>query len=159
MKHARADYNRIQDPHKKIPDDEPVFLLRGQDMATPAAMGAWLVEAERIGAKSDILDAVRYHLGRVIQFQSQYRKVPDLPELKPEVIGQSQPSFFDALKRLLNSYGQDAKATTPDYELASYLCNCLSAYSSAHNNAAGHFSTSKKELCTNHPNANIETHQ
>lgn len=31
MKHARDDYNRIQDPAGLIPDDEPVFLLRGQD--------------------------------------------------------------------------------------------------------------------------------
>ncbi len=31
MRHARKDYNRIQDPENKIPDDEPVFLLRGQD--------------------------------------------------------------------------------------------------------------------------------
>ena len=29
MKHARDDYNRIQDPAGKIPEDEPVFLLRG----------------------------------------------------------------------------------------------------------------------------------
>lgn len=31
MRHARADYNRIQDPDGKIPDDEPVFLFRAQD--------------------------------------------------------------------------------------------------------------------------------
>lgn len=31
MKHAREDYNRIQDPDNKIPEDEPVFLLRAQD--------------------------------------------------------------------------------------------------------------------------------
>jgi len=31
MIHARTDYDRIQDPAKLIPDDEPVFLLRGQD--------------------------------------------------------------------------------------------------------------------------------
>lgn len=35
MKHARKDYNRIQDPEKKIPADEPVFLLRGQDRYAP----------------------------------------------------------------------------------------------------------------------------
>lgn len=31
MKHARADYDRIQDPAGKIGEDEPVFLLRAQD--------------------------------------------------------------------------------------------------------------------------------
>lgn len=32
MKHARQDYNRIQDPAELIPAEEPVFLLRGQDI-------------------------------------------------------------------------------------------------------------------------------
>jgi len=31
MKHARKDYDRIQDPAGLIPDDEPVFLFRAQD--------------------------------------------------------------------------------------------------------------------------------
>ncbi len=31
MRHARPDYDRFQDPLNKIPQDEPVFLLRGQD--------------------------------------------------------------------------------------------------------------------------------
>ena len=31
MRHARADYNRFQDPLNKIPGDEPVFLLRAQN--------------------------------------------------------------------------------------------------------------------------------
>lgn len=31
MKHAREDYNRIQDPEGKIPVNEPVMLFRGQD--------------------------------------------------------------------------------------------------------------------------------
>ena len=36
MKHAREDYNRIQDPSGLIPEAEPVFLLRGQDeLAAP----------------------------------------------------------------------------------------------------------------------------
>lgn len=33
MKHAREDYNRIQDPAGLIPDGEPVFLIRGKDIA------------------------------------------------------------------------------------------------------------------------------
>jgi hypothetical protein len=37
MKHSRKDYERFQDPAGKIPDDEPVFLLRAKDMyAAPA---------------------------------------------------------------------------------------------------------------------------
>jgi hypothetical protein len=44
MKHAREDYNRIQDPDGLIPEDEPVFLLRAQD--------AWAATALRIYATS-----------------------------------------------------------------------------------------------------------
>lgn len=41
MKHARADYNRIQDPERLIPDDEPVFLIRGQDAIGAAVVEFW----------------------------------------------------------------------------------------------------------------------
>ena len=41
MKHARADYDRIQDPAGKIPDDEPVFLIRGQDFVGATAVRIW----------------------------------------------------------------------------------------------------------------------
>lgn len=38
MRHARKDYDRIQDPANLIPAEEPVFLLRGQDFFAPAAL-------------------------------------------------------------------------------------------------------------------------
>lgn len=38
MKHAREDYNRFQDPENKIPEDEPVFLIRGRDPIAPAVL-------------------------------------------------------------------------------------------------------------------------
>lgn len=41
MLHARDDYNRIQDPAKLIPDDEPVFLLRAQDKTASAVVRFW----------------------------------------------------------------------------------------------------------------------
>lgn len=49
MKHARDDYNRIQDPAGKIPEDEPVFLLRGQDRAAPGAVRAYAEILESMG--------------------------------------------------------------------------------------------------------------
>lgn len=45
MKHAREDYNRIQDPAGLIPEDEPVFLLRGQDIFAPELVMAWARKA------------------------------------------------------------------------------------------------------------------
>jgi len=39
MKHAREDYkDRFEDTLGKIPDDEPVFLIRGQDRFGPSAL-------------------------------------------------------------------------------------------------------------------------
>jgi len=52
MKHARPDYNRIQDPENKIPQDEPVFLLRGQDKTAPQILRLWAA-AQRNNPKVD----------------------------------------------------------------------------------------------------------
>ncbi|UCG10783.1 MAG: hypothetical protein JSW30_02890, partial [Dehalococcoidia bacterium] len=59
MKHTREDYMRIQDPDGIIPDDEPVFLLRGQDVAAPAAVEFWAKEVERRGGETDIVQSAR----------------------------------------------------------------------------------------------------
>ena len=41
MLHARKDYNRIQDPENRIPEDEPVFLLRAQDQVAADVVRIW----------------------------------------------------------------------------------------------------------------------
>jgi hypothetical protein len=50
MKHAREGYNRIQDPANKIPEDEPVFLLRAQDSFAAATVRYWAMLAYKYGA-------------------------------------------------------------------------------------------------------------
>lgn len=42
MKHAREDYNRIQDPANLIPENEPVFLFRAQDKFAVIALEAYV---------------------------------------------------------------------------------------------------------------------
>jgi len=42
MIHARTDYQRIQDPEKKIPAEEPVFLLRAQDQTSAEVVRHWI---------------------------------------------------------------------------------------------------------------------
>lgn len=59
MKHARQDYNRIQDPTNEIPENEPVFLLRGKDRCAPFAIEAWCEKAKEIGAQDNIIEAAR----------------------------------------------------------------------------------------------------
>lgn len=54
MLHARKDYNRIQDPENKIPEDEPVFLLRGQDQVAADVVRYWAYLHESVGGDEDI---------------------------------------------------------------------------------------------------------
>ena len=108
MRHARADYDAIQpwptkrphyckvDGEKRllngfepgaadraepiIPDDEPVFLIRGQDRAAIPAAEAWCEAAEALGADQGIIDTVRRHIELVREWQATHpTKVPDAP--------------------------------------------------------------------------------
>jgi hypothetical protein len=49
MRHARKDYAEIQDPRGKIPADEPVFVLRAQDVTAPGIVEAWGREVAAAG--------------------------------------------------------------------------------------------------------------
>jgi hypothetical protein len=80
MKHAREDYNRIQDPANLIPEHEPVFLLRGKDVAAPAAIEAWCKEAKKYGADDNIIQAAQEHADKMRVWQIEHEsKVPDMP--------------------------------------------------------------------------------
>lgn len=79
MRHARKDYDRIQDPENKIPVDEPVFLLRGQDACAPAAIDAWCKEAEKMGVDKRMIQIATDHAHLMRVFQgSKGSKVPDM---------------------------------------------------------------------------------
>ena len=83
MKHARPDYDRIQDPAGLIPDDEPVFLLRGQDMAAPETVEVWALKVESLGASNKIVTAAFEQAARMRIWQLQHGfKVPDMKETK-----------------------------------------------------------------------------
>ena len=41
MIHSREDYQQIQDPSNRIPNDEPVFLLRAQDETASKTLRYW----------------------------------------------------------------------------------------------------------------------
>ncbi len=80
MKHAREDYNRIQDPEGLIPENEPVFLIRGKDVAAPAAIEAWIKEAKKYGAAENILKAAQDQADKMRIYQIEIEsKVPDMP--------------------------------------------------------------------------------
>jgi len=77
MIHARKDYNHIQDPSGQIPEDEPVFLIRGKDMVSGDAVRAWANLAEAAGAAQNILDAAREHASLMDEWPG--KKTPDMP--------------------------------------------------------------------------------
>ena len=80
MKHARPDYNRIQDPSGKIPDDEPVFLIRGQDRAAPEALRRYAEIANRLGAAPALTAATLKQADDMEAWQLKHgNKVPDMP--------------------------------------------------------------------------------
>lgn len=79
MLHARQDYNRIQDPKNLIPQDEPVFLIRGKDICAPATLEKWCEEARKYGVDQSMIDKVQSHADyiRVWQIENE-SKVPDM---------------------------------------------------------------------------------
>lgn len=80
MIHASDDYNqRIQDAAGKIPLDEPVFLLRGQDALAPSILLDWASRLRSLGGDLELVDLVRAQAQKMIQWQNENGcKIPDL---------------------------------------------------------------------------------
>ncbi len=78
MKHARADYDRIQDPAGLIPEDEPVFLIRAQDKVASAVLIFYAERARKAGASQELVDKVLEHAALMERWPK--HKVPDLPK-------------------------------------------------------------------------------
>jgi len=81
MKHSRQDYMHIQDPKGLIPEDEPVFLLRGQDLAAPFAVRSWAQKVGLLGGDKRLIIAALDFANEMEKWPK--KKMPDLPE-KPE---------------------------------------------------------------------------
>lgn len=77
MRHARADYNRIQDPANKIPADEPVFLLREQDAVAAATVRIWAILNRLVGGDSRLSTLAEAHAQRMDAWDT--KKPADLP--------------------------------------------------------------------------------
>lgn len=79
MKHARPDYDAIQDSplQSLIPFDEPVFLIRGQDKVGANAVRAWAALARKNGADEAIVQMALNHADKMEAWPK--KKTPDLP--------------------------------------------------------------------------------
>lgn len=69
MIHARKDYMRIQDPlvdrgngSKGIPKEEPVFLLRAQDILFVPMLTIYAILAEAQGCDARLVQTIRAHI-------------------------------------------------------------------------------------------------
>lgn len=65
MLHARLDYNRIQDPEGRIPANEPVFLIRAQDVVSGDAVRAWADLNDAAGGDPTLSRLAREHAVRM----------------------------------------------------------------------------------------------
>ena len=79
MKFTRADYNkRIVDKARKIPADEPVFLLRGQDRYAPDTLRFYANMVAENG-NNEMAEELRSHARNMLLWQKSVRvKTPDV---------------------------------------------------------------------------------
>jgi hypothetical protein len=75
VRHARPDYDRIQDPAGKIPENEPVFLLRAQDKFAWIFVKGYSNLMWALG-KLDLYELSKAHAKRMREWKPQ--KEPDL---------------------------------------------------------------------------------
>jgi hypothetical protein len=61
MKHSRKDYNGVQDATNHIPEDEPVFLLRGQDILAAATVRFWANQLARLNGDPKLVLKANEH--------------------------------------------------------------------------------------------------
>ena len=79
MKHARGDYDRIQDPENKIGQDEPVFLLRAKDSIAPAMVENWASALQASGGNYKMVSMALEHAHKMREWQKENGcKIPDL---------------------------------------------------------------------------------
>ena len=78
MKHAREDYDRIQDPAGLIPEDEPVFLLRGQDEYAAMVVRDYAALVQVYNGDPDIVRQANMQADRMDAWPN--HKSPDLPK-------------------------------------------------------------------------------
>ena len=113
MKHARADYDRIQDPAGLIPADEPVFLLRGQDLVAPFAVRMWARNAELAGADPAIVASAMEQAEAMERWHEAGRyKVPDMPTAPRFDEHEAELELLDRAERRQAGKAAKAPATT-----------------------------------------------
>ena len=77
MRHARPDYARIQDPAGLIPEDEPVFIIRGQDVHAAPLLRFYATLVQYGGGDQRLVQVTLDHAALMDAWP--IKKKPDLP--------------------------------------------------------------------------------
>jgi len=75
-----AKYGKVTTEHGEIPDDEPVVILRGQDLAVPRTLNYYRGVARELGSPDEHLSLVTDQVGYIKGWQRYHPdrvKVPD----------------------------------------------------------------------------------
>lgn len=99
---------KTNDTTRRIPADEPVFLLRGQDLFAAAAVRHWADLVEAGGGDAEIVSTARAQADKIAAWPE--KKIPDLS--KPEQM------FITVPERTL----PDGIAV-PSFKVGKYLCS------------------------------------
>lgn len=108
MLHARKDYMSIQDASGRIPEDEPVFLLRSTDVTAPKVVEYWAELAKAAGANEVIVNAALAQAQAMRHHQTRLgSKIPDMkkediniPEDNSHKIGIDMYNIFECIFKM-----------------------------------------------------------
>lgn len=83
MKHARNDYSSIQDLSGKVPDDEPVFLIRAKDKLAPIIVRIYADLARSVEAKADFIALCELWAGVIEKYAAEHYNGGKVPDADP----------------------------------------------------------------------------
>lgn len=120
MKHTRRDYDRIQDPKNLIPQDEPVFLLRGQDVAAPGAVRAWADLNEVAGGDREMTISALKQAHDMEAWQAEHgKKSADVPNVVLTLDKKAEVEYW-------LSFGCKVKITARELGLPEWVVKVIS---------------------------------
>lgn len=125
MKHARKDYQSVIDTSNRIPEDEPVFLLRGKDVLAPKTVETWADLAEQMGASEHIIATARQQAKDMRKYQKENHTLVQVPDMNIEDINVVFDKDNSELIRTIHLQCRKCLHKTPVSELKTDNCpNC-----------------------------------
>ena len=76
MLHARKDYQDLDVLDKKIPNKEPVFLIRAQDIVSADVVRFWAQKNAELGGSAELTKAAIEHAAKMDRWPK--KKLADL---------------------------------------------------------------------------------